>query len=140
MFGIPRGVWLNNPFNLRISNNPWRGKVTPSTDKDFEKFSTYGDGCHAGLTTLCNYYRLHGCKTIAQIINRYAPSSENPTDSYSQFVAKHCGVDRDDPYDVCDAGNLLKLAEAIIEFEQGDEKFVEEDALKSEIDKLNLIT
>lgn len=136
MWGIPRGMRVNNPFNLRKSDNHWIGKITPSTDSDFEQFATYEDGCHAGLKTLCNYYKLHGCDTIAKIINRYAPNSENPTSSYTDFVAKHCNVDRNNQYNVCDAGNLFKLASAIIEFEQANEDFINTKILKAEIDKV----
>lgn len=33
----PRGIRNNNPMNLRISSNAWRGKI-PGTDKSFETF------------------------------------------------------------------------------------------------------
>lgn len=135
MFGMPRGMLINNPFNLRISHNAWRGKVTPSKDKDFEQFQTYGDGCHAGVTTLCNYYKLHGCDTIAKIISRWAPPEENPTSSYTDFIAKRCGVDGNNQYNVLDAGNLFKLASGIVEFEQGSHEYIYPE-LREEIDKL----
>lgn len=137
MYGVPRGMMLNNPFNLRISSNPWIGKIVPSRDKSFEQFATLGDGIHAGLKTLCNYYRLRGCTTIAQIITRWAPESDNnPTSSYIDFVAKHCGVDRNNQFNVLNAGNLCKLAEAIIEFEQGDERYVYPATIQAEADKI----
>lgn len=135
MFGVTRGMMLNNPFNIRISSNVWRGKITPSRDPDFEQFATIGDGIHAGLTILCNYYKLHGCTTIAQIIARWAPDTENPTSNYTSFVASHCGVDRNNTYNVLDAGNLLKLATAIIEFEQGYSACAE-DQIVAEIEKI----
>lgn len=130
---VPRGLRLNNPFNLRISTIPWMDKVTPSSDPDFEQFSTLAGGLHAGLTTLCSYYRHHGCKTISQIINRWAPPSENPTASYAAFVAKYCGVGVDDPVDVLDPQFLLKLATAIIDDEQGGSTWVSPDKIAAQI-------
>lgn len=135
MYGISRGMMLNNPFNVRISSNKWIGKITPSTDPDFEQFTTTGDGLHAGLTILCNYYKLDGCTTIAQIIARWAPDTENPTSTYTNFVASACGIDRNNTYNVLDAGNLLKLASAIIEFEQGYSA-CSQDQIEYEIEKV----
>lgn len=136
MYGLPKGVWLNNLFNLKKSENHWRGKVYSSADPIFEQFQTLGDGVHAGITTLINYRKLHGLQTITQIIRRWAPVEDNnPTGNYVHFVAKHCGVDSDDQYDVRDAGKLFKLSAAIIEFEQGAEEFVPVDVLKVEIKK-----
>jgi hypothetical protein len=131
---VPRGLRVNNPFNIRISEIPWVDKITPSADPDFEQFATPGGGIHAGLEILCNYYRHDGCTTVAQIINRWAPpSDDNPTAAYAAFVAKYCGVDPDDQVDVLDPQFLLKLASAIIEDEQGSSDYVSQQQIMSQI-------
>lgn len=135
MYGLPRGMRNNNPFNIRISNNKWMGKITPPQDRDFEQFTTLGDGIHAGLVILRNYYRLHGLSTIKEIINRWAPASENPTSSYVEFVCKRCAVNADDKINVLDPRFLLKLASAIIEDEQGSAEFIPQEQLEVEIRK-----
>lgn len=143
MHGLPRGILLNNPGNIRKSTIDWKGEVL-SHDKDFEQFDTLEHGIRALLKLLLNYYKLRDCTTVAKIIERYAPpdngpvptNDHNPTENYTDFVAKHCGVDRNNQYNVCDAGNLFKIASAIIEFEQGSDQYIPQDQIKTEIDKL----
>ena len=37
---LPRGLRLNNPGNIRISQTKWQGEVIPSADKSFKQFKT----------------------------------------------------------------------------------------------------
>jgi len=85
---------VNNPLNIRNnSSNNWVGKVSSPNDV-FESFDTLNDGIRAAYTLLHNYMTLHNCETIFQIIERWAPPSDNnPTDSYIDFVSQHTGID-----------------------------------------------
>lgn len=138
MHGFPRGILLNNPFNIRISNNPWIGKMVPSRDKDFEQFAIMENGIHAGLKILVNYCKLDGLQTIQGIIKRWAPASENPTGNYIGFVCHACACNPDDIVNIGDPAFLGKLASAIIEFEQGSSQFVTQGQIASEISRLGL--
>ena len=120
MYGVPRGLQLNNPGNVKLSGIAWSGAVTPSSDPIFCQFEDINHGIRAAALIFLNYHRLDGLSTVAQYIARWAPSGDdNPVASYVAFVASHCGVGADDQYDVTDGGNLCKLLGAVFEFEQG---------------------
>lgn len=109
----------NNPFNIRISNVPWRNKDIPPRNKEFETFPTADDGLHAGFLNTLNAQRFHGCKTIAAIISRLSPPNENNTAAYEYFVCNECGAQADEPYDLSVPSNLALLGKAIIQEENG---------------------
>ncbi|WP_372061508.1 hypothetical protein [Vibrio sp. 10N.261.51.F12] len=44
-----------NPLNIRISNNVWMSKVTPSQDKAFDTFSNHKYGFRAAANLVRNY-------------------------------------------------------------------------------------
>jgi hypothetical protein len=86
---ITRGVRNNNPFNIRMSNrNNWLGKVRHShnTDGTFEQFVSMKYGLRAGIRLLKNYYFKHDIVKLEDYINRFAPSSENVTSNYIDYV------------------------------------------------------
>lgn len=83
---LPRGYRNNNPLNIRISNNSWRGKITPSGDSAFEQFTSMPYGYRAALVTMRTYIKKYGCDTIAKIISRWAPANENNTLGYIRSV------------------------------------------------------
>lgn len=82
---LPRGYRNNNPLNIRYSAaNNWQGKALPNTDKNntFEQFITMPYGYRAALKLLQNYINKYGCNTIAKIIQKWAPPTENNTQNY----------------------------------------------------------
>ena len=86
---LPRGYRNNNPLNIRYNvNNKWLGKVTPNTDKNnaFEQFITMPYGYRAALYLLRKYIKSYGCNTISKIIQKWAPPTENYTQSYIDHV------------------------------------------------------
>lgn len=84
------GIHLNNPFNLRyLPINRWLGLC--GSEKGFCRFDTSEHGLRAGLITLRTYVNKHGLKTPRQIVNRFAPQSENNVDSYLLYC---CNGDR----------------------------------------------
>lgn len=81
-----RGIRNNNPFNIRKSENSWKGKIRISGDKDFEQFTTIWFGLRAGFLLLRNAYLNKGFDTPLRILYKYAPCKENDTQSYLDFV------------------------------------------------------
>lgn len=83
MRGIARATHC--PFNIRYSTlNHWLGQV--SEWKGFVKFQNKRYGIRAGIILLRNYIVKYQLTTVRDIITRFAPSSENNTDDYIQFV------------------------------------------------------
>ncbi len=90
---LPRGVRNNNPGNIRVTSDRWVGQIPPSqaTDPDFAQFRNYIFGVRAMIKLLNNYIAA-GYNTVAKIINRYAPPSENDTSAYINFVIQQTGL------------------------------------------------
>lgn len=84
---LPRGIRNNNPLNIRKSPNAWVGKVG-GLDKDFETFDTMEHGIRAAMVIVRTYIRKHNCTTVKQLINRWAPATENNTQAYIERVLK----------------------------------------------------
>jgi hypothetical protein len=115
-----RGFRNNNPFNLR-PGQPWQGLSPTQTDPDFCQFVAPQWGIRAGCKVLLTY-QTDDLNTVRQIINRYAPpSDDNPTNAYVDNVSKACGVDPDAPIDV--RAMLPQLASGIIEQENGSNPY-----------------
>jgi len=112
-----RGVRNNNPGNIKIANNAWEGKVPVSqnTDGTFEQFVSMPYGVRALRVLLTNYIN-KGYNTIEKIINKYAPSSENHTQNYINYVSGKTGLMANTPVYSLNVPEILK---AIIEFENG---------------------
>lgn len=109
-----------NPGNVRWTGVLWDGLDTPPSDSGgFCRFKTMEDGVRALCKILLAYQDKHGLRTIEQIINRWAPSSENDTGAYVADVAHRMGVGADEDIDVHSAGVLSALAGAIAIHETG---------------------
>lgn len=66
---------------------------------------------------LRNYQSRHGLRTVREIISRWAPPAENPTEKYIAFVADKIDVEENEPIDVDE--HMLDLLDAISHFEIG---------------------
>lgn len=119
-----RGIRNNNPGNIRWGDE-WKGLVpeTQRTDKSFCQFKSAEYGIRAMIIILRNYQRKHGLSTISGIINRWAPTNENDTQAYINSVAKATGVDPDQRIDTSDSRFMMKLLQAIIQHENGDQPY-----------------
>lgn len=116
---LNRGIRNNNPLNIRISNSAWTGKVTPSQDKAFETFSDSKYGFRAAAKLIRNYQSLYGLNTINEIIGRWAPSHENDTRNYSQFVAGQLNLSSNAALNLSDSNLLARLVHAMSIMEVG---------------------
>lgn len=113
-----RGERNNNPGNIRISATVWQGKVT-GQDPAFETFATAEDGIRAMAKVLLTYFGKYQLNTIAKIVSRYAPPSENPTDAYIARVSAETGWSPTMPLNLTNADQLSRLVRAMINVEQG---------------------
>lgn len=82
-----RGIRNKNPFNIKLSQNSWLGKVSneKNTDRVFEQFKQMDYGLRAGMQLLRGYIA-RGFDTPSKIIYRFAPPSENHTSDYLNYV------------------------------------------------------
>lgn len=91
---LPRGYRNNNPLNIRYNAaNNWQGKVLPNTDGAFEQFETMEHGYRAALYLIRKYIRNYGLQTVADLISRWAPNTENNTAGYISRVCKTTGLE-----------------------------------------------
>lgn len=114
---MTRGNRNRNPFNIRISNNKWIGKIPlrENTDGVFEQFTSFEYGIRAGIIILRTYYTKYKLKTVREIITRYAPPKENNTEGYVRFCE---ATMRDDPFGDSSLMNFcITLARAICWYE-----------------------
>ena len=115
---IARGIRNNNPLNIRIGNE-WKGEVEKPTDPVFEQFTEMKWGVRAGFILLKRYIQRYGLNTIVEIINRWAPSSENHTGAYIDFVTKQSGINMLTDLDFNDKTQMCSLVQAMILYECG---------------------
>lgn len=116
---MSRGLRNCNPGNLRLSKDKWKGLRPVQTDKDFFQFVDMPHGYRAMLITLQNYRRKHGCRTIAAMIKRYAPATENNTSAYLSRVCNDLQVPTTYEPDVSDKQVMCALAAAMSRVENG---------------------
>lgn len=117
-----RGYRNNNPLNLRISSNAWKGKVPleQNTDGTFEQFTTMAYGFRAALKNLQTYISIYGCDTITTITNKWAPVSDgnNPT-RYADVVSSRTGISKTSLINANDKETMCKIAAAMAYMENG---------------------
>jgi len=84
-----------NPLNLRTVNGPagaWVGKT--GSNGGFTTFSHPTYGVRANALNLFKNQEKYDNNTIASLISRHAPSSENNTEAYADKVARDLGIDK----------------------------------------------
>ena len=108
-----------NPGNIRITDDKWQGLRPTQTDKEFFQFTEMKWGYRALIRSLQTYREKHGCKTIADFINRWAPPVENNTNGYIQRVCKEMEVPTTFVPDVNDKDTMCAFAAAISQVENG---------------------
>ena len=124
---IPRGLRNNNPLNIRRTKTVWQGMSEQQTDRSFVQFSTPSYGYRAAWRTLFTYfYRFvseHKPFCIATIIERWAPPTENDTQSYIRTVASLTGLGGNErlttPLEPKDVGKLAAILAAMTVVENG---------------------
>jgi hypothetical protein len=109
---VPR----NNPGNLRS----WAGVPTVG---GFAQFGTPQAGLQAMAQQLRLYGNRDGLNTVAGIVGKYAPPSENNTSAYIADVSRQTGFAPGQRLDVNDPRVLAPLLSAMVKHEQGRQPF-----------------
>lgn len=120
---LPRGIRNNNPLNIRKGNN-WLGERKYQTDPAFEEFESLQMGIRAGFKILRNYIngsksRAARCNTIATIISRWAPETENLTSAYIKTVSDLTGLSPYERVSFTERQKMVGIVDAMIYVECG---------------------
>lgn len=122
-----RGIRNNNPGNIDyVPANKWRGQLPPNPviEKRFARFDTPENGIRALAKLLLTYQAKHGLKTVAQVIGRWAPATENNTKAYAEAVSKAMGVTSYANIDLRSPAMLTPMVTAIIQHENGYNPYI----------------
>lgn len=123
----PRGIRNNNPGNIEWGS-PWQGLVprAKATDPRFCQFTDPASGIRALAVVLLTYYDKRKARdgsridSVREVIERWAPPSENNTTAYAKQVAAVLNVDPDsETLNLHDYSTLRGIVEGIIRHENG---------------------
>ena len=96
---MTRGLRNNNPLNIRkVPGTRWQGEVLPLRGSgegagggSFVRFASMEYGIRAAFCILDTYRRKYQDVCVEDIINRWAPPSENDTRKYVETVCRLTG-------------------------------------------------
>ena len=90
-----RGIRNNNPLNIRVGKDKWKGQVLPQRGSGegavFCQFQSMEYGIRAAFCILRTYATKYRLSSVRDIITRWAPPSENDTQSYIRHVCMMTG-------------------------------------------------
>ena len=131
-----RGIRNNNPGNVDFNAaafaiDPWVGEIGLE-DHPSARFTTFDTPEH-GIRALCKILLTYHHKrkaadgsaidTVKEVIDRWAPPSENDTEAYAAHVRDLLDVDTGETIDIDDPAVLEVLAESIIQHENGTQPY-----------------
>lgn len=116
---MSRGLRNCNPGNIRRSKVHYLGEVRPSQDSDFKQFESMAYGYRAMFVLLDSYRRRYALNTLRQMLNRYAPPSENFTEGYIRFVSQKTGILPDEELNTRSDRDMVPIISAMSEIENG---------------------
>lgn len=119
MAKLPRGLRNNNPGNIRHNGVSYEGEITPSKDKAFKQFKSMAHGYRAMFVVLHTYARKYSINTIATMIARYAPATENHTQKYIDAVSDWSGVPATSHLATTNADVMIPIVAAMSKVENG---------------------
>lgn len=114
--GLPIGLRNNNPGNLRITNDVWKGEI--GSDGGFVTFSDLAWGSRA-MATVVAHDITKGLNTLTTYISSYAPPSENDTGAYIARMSALTGFAPDQPF-VMSLDTIKAIVKAQMKIELGD--------------------
>lgn len=110
---MTKSKYKNNPFNIRFSpSDHWLG--LDGDDNGFCTFSDLSYGIRAWFLIIKRYREYWHHNTIMSIVHRFAPETENDTESYIKYCCKFCQRDCDE---LLSDSDLPSLALAMASFE-----------------------
>lgn len=119
-----RGIRNNNPGNIEYNEGTkWKGLAAPPSDGRFCIFRKPKYGIRALAMLIENYQDFHGIDTIEDLVNRWAPSHENDSEGYAEFVADRTGFGLNEVLDFQDYRDVEPVLKAIIRFENGEQPY-----------------
>ena len=130
---LPRGFRNNNPGNILDAKgangryvNDWIGLAEVRNDGKFCRFRTMPDGIRAMVVLITGYCERGVLSsdgtpidTVQEVLERYAPDVENPTNEYADFVRRHMGYQPGQKLNHHCYDTMFKLIDAMIRFENG---------------------
>lgn len=109
----------NNPGNIKLTNDIWKGQSIPGDSLTFVTFVSPSYGYRA-LFVLIRSLIGKGYNTISDLIAHYAPPGENNTESYISFVERETGINRNDFLFVSDLAKIYLIGYNMARFETGN--------------------
>lgn len=125
--GTTRAERNNNPGNLNFAGQAG-AVLEDGSNARFAKFGSTAEGVSA-LAKQLQRYGERGLDTVSKIINKYAPSSENDTNSYIETLSKRLGVSGDQKLDLNDSSTLTGLIKGIARHEAGRDYLGDSDLM-----------
>ena len=123
---MTRGTRNFNPGNIERTATRWQGMSDDqSRDSRFIQFDHEKWGIRAIARILITYQDKRLAKdgspidSIQEVIDRWAPPHENPTDAYAAHIGIVMSTGVNDFIDICDYDTMFHLVKAIIHFENG---------------------
>lgn len=122
---LPRGIRNNNPLNI-VKGNNWKGERQVQSDSRFEEFTSMEFGIRAAIRLVQNYINGRNSSgrklnTLELVVRRWAPPSENATETYIKAVENLSGLSRHLHLYADDRNNILLMLQAMAVVETGIE-------------------
>lgn len=115
----PRGLRNNNPLNIRRNNIQWQGLADEQTDREFCVFRSLEYGIRAAFVILRTYITKYRLTSVALIIGRWAPPTENNTAQYVNVVLERSGIQSNERLDFKKKNQMCRLLWAMAYVECG---------------------
>lgn len=117
---MARGYSNFNPGNIRNSPVRYLGEKE-STDIAFKQFESMAWGFRAMFVLLDTYRVRYGLKTLQQMIERYAPPSENDTTGYVGYITRRTRIADISSVDTRSEKQMIPLVTAMAAMENGSD-------------------
>lgn len=116
---LSRGYRNNNPVNIEYNaGNSWLGQTGISPEGRFAQFESLPYGYRAALALLRGKgYIQKGINTIRKMIEKFAPKTENYTETYIRFVSNKSGIGENVVISKNDKDSLCRIVWAMAQFE-----------------------
>ena len=118
---MSRGLRNLNPGNIRLGSFLYKGERAHSSDGEFRQFESMEWGYRAMFVLLYTYAVKYNCSTLRQMIERYAPPSENHTENYIRRVAYATHLSPEEIIFTKDGATMTAVVAAMSEVENGVE-------------------
>ena len=118
---MARGYSNFNPGNIRQSSVAYTGEIMPSKDPSFKQFRTMALGYRAMFVLLHTYSVKYHLKTLREMIERYAPPTENNTTEYVNFVSTRTKIADIQSVDTLNQRQMVSIVTAMARIENGSD-------------------